>query len=396
MNRRSRRIAQNANLRKFSALFCVICGLLKAFFGIAHSGGLNYIVPNMRFYRTILLLPAAVLLLSASSAYTEEEPYAVEEQGRSPWRTLFDKKMPTSAEQWEYARETQNKGHLKKAERRMLYLVRRWPNSQEAPWAQRARADMLYSRGKLKDAFAEYQYLIDNYSSRMRDYDAVLESQFEIAVKLMNRRRMRWLLGGYRAPEYAVEYFEDVIRNGPQWARAPEAQFLIGQCHQEAKELEMAISAYRVLGYRYPDSPYAEEAMWHQIVCMYKLCKEYPHNLEVHERTVTVTTIFKETYPDSTYTGRINLLRNRLYEVLARKAFDEAEFYAKVPKKAEAAIIYYERMIEEFPKSELVPKAQQRIAEIRELMVPAPAAPSTASANRVPVRIEEESGHAEQ
>ena len=99
----------------------------------------------------------------------------------------------------------------------------------------------------------------------MRDYGSVLESQFEIAVDIMNRRRMRWLFGGYRAPEYAVDYFEDVIRNGPQWSRAPEAQFLIGKCHQEAKDLELAISAYGVLGYRYPESSYAEEAAWQQI-----------------------------------------------------------------------------------------------------------------------------------
>jgi len=386
----------NRDPSTLSAPCCAVCGLLKTFFGIAHCGGLNYIDEHMRYFRTILYTSAALALLSVPRVFADEAPYAVEEEGRSTWRVFFDKKMPTPAEQWEYARETQNRGHLKRAERRMLYLVRRWPNSQEAPWAQRARADMLYARGELKDAFREYQYLIDNYSSRMSDYNSVLENQFEIAVDIMNRRRMRWFFGGYRAPEYAVEYFEDVIRNGPQWSRAPEAQFLIGQCHQEAGDLEMAITAYRVLGYRYPDSPYAEEGMWQQIVCLYKLCKEYPHNLEIHERTVTVTTLFKETYPDSDYTGRINLLRNKLYEILARKAFEQAEFYATVPKKPEAAIIYYERMIEEFPKSELVPRAEQRIAEIRELMIPEPVASSALSARQVPLRIEGESGHAEQ
>jgi len=315
--------------------------------------------------------------------------YTVEEKGRSTLSATLDRKMPTSAEQWEYARETQNRGWLKKADRRMRYLVLRWPNSQEAPWAQRARADMLYARGKLKKAFKEYQYLIDNYSSRMRDYDSVLESQFEIAVDVMNRRRIRWIFGGYRAPEYAVPYFEDVIRNGPQWARAPEAQFLIGQCHQQAKDLEMAVSAYGVLGYRYPDSSFAEEAAWQQISCLDKLRREYPHNLEILDRTLTATTVFLTTYPNSAKKGRIVQLRNRLYEVKAGKVFAEAEFYAKVPKKPEAAIIYYEQMIEEYPKSKLVPEARRRIDEIKQLMVLPPVAPAVSTTKPAPPLISE-------
>jgi TolA-binding protein len=351
----------------------------------------------MRFYKHFLLLLAGSLFVLASPCLAEDEKvYTVEEKGRSTLLTTLDKKMPTSAEQWEYARETQNKGRLKKADRRMLYLVRRWPNSQEAPWAQRARADMLYSRGKLKDAFKEYQYLIDNYSSRMRDYDGVLESQFEIAVDIMKRRRMRWMFGGYRAPEYAVEYFEDVIRNGPQWSRAPEAQFLIGQCHREAKDLELAISAYGVLGYRYPDSSFAEEAAWQQILCLDKLRREYPHSLEILDRTVTATTIFLNTYPQSARKGKIIQLRNSLYEVKAKKAFDEAEFYAKVPKKPESSIIYFERMIEEYPKSKLVPEAQKRIVEIKNLMVNPLGLPVATSTNPSPLTGEKESNNAEE
>jgi outer membrane protein assembly factor BamD (BamD/ComL family) len=351
----------------------------------------------MRFYKHFLLLLAGSLLFFAYPCLAKDKKvYVVEEKGRSTLVAALEKQMPTSAEQWEYAREMQNRGWLKKADRRMLYLVRRWPNSQEAPWAQRSRADMLFSRGKLKDAFKEYQYLIDNYSSRMRDYDSVLESQFDIAVDVMNRRRMRWIFGGFRAPEYAVDYFEDVIRNGPQWSRAPEAQFLIGQCYQQAKELEMAISAYGVLGYRYPDSSFAEEAAWQQIVCLDKLRKEYPHSLEILDRVVTTTEIFKSIYPKSVYYARITQLRNRLYEVKAGKAFAEAEFYAKVPKKPEAAIIYYEQMMKEYHMSKLVPEAQKRIDEIKQLMVRPPVAPAAASTKPPPLISEKESDNAEE
>jgi outer membrane protein assembly factor BamD (BamD/ComL family) len=298
----------------------------------------------------------------------DEKVYWVEDKGRTTLRSTFATKMDTPAEQWAFAKETRENGKLKKAEGRMAYLYNRWPNSMEAPWAARARADMLFERKEWKDAFSAYQFLIENYSGRMRDYDSALARQYDIAVKLMNKKRMRWLFGGYRATEYAVEYFEKVNRNGPQWVRAPEAQFMVGKCNQEAKEYELAISAYAVLGYRYPDSEFAEEGAWQQIQCLIKLRKEYPSSPEILDRTLTSTTVFLSTYPGSEHKSEIIQLRNSLYEVKAGRVFDEAAFYAKVPKEPEAAIIYYEKMIEEFPKSELVPEAEKRIAKLKELM----------------------------
>lgn len=302
------------------------------------------------------------------SAARPEPAYVVEEQGRSIWRAAFDKKMDTSAEQWEYARATQNKGWLRKANRRMLYLVRRWPNSKEAPWAARARADMLYARGKLDEAFDAYQDLIDNYSSRMADYDSVLESQFEISVKIMNRRRMRLIFGGFRAPQYAVDNFEAVIRNGPQWSKAPEAQFMIGQCHQEDGDYELAIAAYGLIGYRYPDCEYAEEAAWQQIACLGQLREEYPNSPEMLDRMLTATSVFLSTFQDSEYRPVIIGIRNELYEVRAGEMLDKAEFYERVPKKPQSSILYGKALIEEYPKSVLVPQATEHVSRLEELL----------------------------
>ena len=321
----------------------------------------------MYMFRKILPLAAVSLMIVCGCASTSDR-YVIEEQGRSTLRYTFAKKKDTSAAQWAFARETQNKGRLKKAEQRMLYLVRRWPNSQEAPWAARARADILLEQGELEKSFEAYQFLIDNYSSRMRDYNSVLESQLQIAKKIMVRRHMRLLFGGYLAPEYAIDYYEDAIRNGPQWAHAPEAQFLIGQCHQDNHDYELAIAAYGLLGYRYPDSTYAEESAWQQIVCLGQLREEYPQSPEILDRTLTRTTVFLSTYPDSKYKNQIIQMRNDLYEVKAGRVFDEAAFYAKVPKEPAAAILYYKSLVEEYPKSKLVPYAEQRIADLEALM----------------------------
>lgn len=323
----------------------------------------------MHILKKILMLAIAGLFIVLTGCRSPKGvPYVVEEQGRSTLRATFDRKQHTPAEQWQFAKETRDRGNLKKSEGRMIYLYRRWPNSKEAPWAARARADMLFERKKWKDAFPAYQFLIDNYSSRMNDYDSVLENQFAISEKIMNRRRVRWLFGGFRAPEYAVEYFETVIRNGPQWERAPEAQFMIGKCHQDAEQLELAVSAYGVLGYRYPDSKFSEEAAWEQIACLRLLQEEFPANAEILDRIKTATTVFISTYPRSKYKGSIIEIRNELYETKADRVVENADFYANVPKEIEAAILYYEKMVEEYPKSRMVPYAKERIVELKKIL----------------------------
>lgn len=350
---------------------------------------------SRKIYGWSVLLVALMTTCAGRGEEAADNAYVDVEQGRSTWMATFDRKMETPAEQWVYAKKTRDKGRLRKADRRMLYLFRRWPNSKEAPWAARARADMLFERGKWKDASESYQFLIDNYSSRMRDYDTVLENQFTIAEKIMNRRRMRWLFGGYRSPQFAVEYFEAIIRNGPQWSRAAEAQFMIGKCNQEDKEFELAISAYSMLGYRYPDSSYAEEGAWQMLNCLGELRKEYPSSPEILDRILTASTVFLSTYPGSQYHDKIVDLRNELYEIKAGKAFDEAAFYARVPKEPQAAIICYEKMMEEYPKSIRVPQAEERIAKLKKLMA-MPVKARTADAPRSrPLPFTKEATHAE-
>jgi outer membrane protein assembly factor BamD (BamD/ComL family) len=193
---------------------------------------------------------------------------------------------------------------------------------------------------------------------------------------MMDKRWMRWLFGGYRSPEYAVDDFRQIIRNGPQWPRSREAQFLIGKAYEEAEEYEDAVTAYGELLYRYPDSEYAEEASWRRIQCLDRLRMEYPNDHDLLDKLVVATSVFLTTYPKSAHHDEVILLRNNLYEVKAQHAFDIARFYEKVPKNPKAALLCYREMIRQYPKSKLVPEAEKRIAELEAVLKPATAAPA--------------------
>lgn len=317
---------------------------------------------NLSYLLMCFLVGVTTTFLSGCAS--TRKAYIVVEEGSGSLRSTFDKKMATSEEQWEYARLTRESGALRKAERRMLYLMRRWPSSKEAPQATRAQADILFERGREEKAFDVYQFLIDNYSGRMTGYNEVLEKQFIIAKNIMERRRFRWIFGGYTTPEESIKYFETMIRNGPQSKHAAEAQFLIGQCYQSEKEYELAIVSYQILGYRYPDSTYAEEASWQQVQCLLLLHQKYPRNPELRERLLTTTNVFNVLFPNSKYADPIREARNQLYETNAQAVFDVGKFYADIAKKPQSAILYDEVLKNEYPMSQLIPEAQERISRM--------------------------------
>ena len=296
----------------------------------------------------------------------KEKVHLYQEEERSSFRFLWTKKMPTPAQQWAMAMKFHKQKKLKKTQKQLEYLVFRWPHSKEAPLAQRVIADILYANGALKDAFDAYQYLIDNYSSRMKDYNSVLNNQFDIALKIMKKRRMTWMFGGYTTPERAVKLFEQIIRNGAQWEKAPEAQFLIGKAQEEDHEYELAIVAYSTLTFRYPSSEFAEEATWRKIKCLQALHKKYENSPEILDRYLVATTYYLLTYNKGKYNNDVRLLRNELYEIKAKSVFSKANFYAKKadPRQPKAAILYYKKMLDEYPKSKLVPLAKERIAQL--------------------------------
>lgn len=319
-----------------------------------------------------LFLSIIILIFSAGeSSFSEEsdastEVHLYKESDRTSFRFVWTKKRATPEEQWGMAIKFQKKKELKKTKKQLEYLVFRWPHSKEAPLAQRVVADILYANGDLEEAFDAYQYLIDNYSSQMKEYNSVLNNQFDIALKIMKKKRMRWLFGGYTTPVRAVKLFEQIIRNGAQWKKAPEAQFLVGKAHEKDKEYELAIVAYSVLGFRYPASSFAEEGAWRKIKSLQKLHEINENSPEILDRYLVATTYYLLTYNKGKYNNDVRMLRNELYEIKAKSVFDKANFYAKKadPRHPKAAVLYYKKMMEEYPKSTLVPIAKERIIEL--------------------------------
>ena len=310
------------------------------------------------------------LLLGTALRTGAAEPY-VETAKSHSWFSFSRPHADTPAEQLAFADRLRADQSLRRAGRHYRALEVTWPGSAEAPVAQLRYAETLEARGKMEDAFDQYQVLMDKYAGRF-PYDQVLDRQFEIAVAHGQRRRLAWFgLPGLTAPERAVPMLEKIVQNGPQWKRAPEAQLMIGRAYEQSKQEDLAVTAYLLCEERFPDTEVARQASLGRARCWYRLSAESPNDEATLEEAYAAATGFLRRYPDAAEAADVKTLQADLLRLRAEKAFQRAVFYDRVARKPEAARASYETFVRSFPNSEHVEAARTRLREIEPSKEPA-------------------------
>ena len=307
------------------------------------------------------------LLVSLLCGVVEAKKPYEENRKKRGFHPFLSAKKDTPAEQLAYANEIREKGKRKKAQKQYYVITVIWPDSVEAPAAQMAYADIMLEREKYKKAFDEYQYLIDNYAGRF-PYDQVLEKQFEIALHIMTVKKGKWLFGGFDAPERATALFEQIVQNGPEWEKAPEAQYLIGKIFEMTEQYELAIIAYMTANNRYPESKFAEAATFGGVKCLYLLAQESPQDMQALENAWAAILLFQQRYPLSDNSDVIQEYKKTIYRDRAKAAYDVAYFYDYLAKKPRAALTEYENFIRLFPDSDWTGIAEVRIDVLKTML----------------------------
>jgi lipopolysaccharide assembly outer membrane protein LptD (OstA)/outer membrane protein assembly factor BamD (BamD/ComL family) len=321
-------------------------------FALAKGRGLPYSLADMNLKQNLSFFAgflALAILLSVTGCSTAL-PYQESRRGSYFYINPFSHKPATPEAHWDYAMSLKDRGHLKSAREEFEILVKRWPDSPQAADAKQMVASILYDQKKYKKSFETYEELIKDYYTGLKDYDAILGRQFTIAETEMNRRRMRWLFGGYRAPERAVPMFESILQNAPQWDRAPEVQYLVGQAYQKNDDLELAVVSYSTVEYRYPSSPYAEKAAAAKVDAYRKLVEETPYSVDIREQAKLAADMFTGMYPNSEFVGETHAFQQDLREQEARHIYEVGEFYERIPRppKTNSAAIYYEKTVDQY------------------------------------------------
>ena len=315
----------------------------------------------------LLLLLASTILWPGPSAFAGEKPYQ-ETSGRRGWHIFLRPGKHDAKSQLAYADDLLQQGRIRSATRQYLALITFWPESTEAAKGQLQYARLVDEKGKLLKAFDEYQRLFERYTG-LFPYDEVLGRQFEIARQVMHTKKGKFLFfPGFSAPERAIPLFQNVLTNGPQWEKAAESQFLIGQASEMSLQYEEAVDAYMTVQQRYPDSGFADAAAFSCAHCLYLLAEETPQNEQALDSAWAAIVLYLNKYPDSKDVPTAKKYKEELLREREKVAYDKAYYYDVYAKKPKAALMQYEALLRQFPHSDWTGKAQTRIDALKRIV----------------------------
>lgn len=240
-------------------------------------------------------------------------------------------------------------------------LIRRWPTSSAAQEARLGLAESLSALGYHYKAYKTYQELIEK-NPNSPYFETALQREFEIANLFLGGEKHK-LLGMKIFPslDKALEIYEKIAKTGPYSKIGPDAQFRIGLVYEKQKDYISAVHAFEKVLERYPQHPLAEEAQF-QIGWAYKQeagHAEYDQN--VANQSISAFNDFLIRYPGSEKAATASKVFAELKEEQSKGLFHIGQFYEK-RKSYKAALVYYNEVIEQDPKSDWANQAQQKVA----------------------------------
>ncbi len=174
-------------------------------------------------------------------------------------------------------------------------------------------------------------------------------------AKQTPQEQLRWALSFYEAKEYsrALLEMETLVRRYPHSTEASEAQFYAGRCYEALENYERAYKAYDAVIQKYPNSGRIQEVLEQEYRIanlFYSGKKRKIAGLEIlpsHEKAIE---IFKQIVEHAPYGSYAELSQYKI-----------GECYKKIGNYAEARRAF-EKLIEEYPKSQLLDDAKYQIA----------------------------------
>lgn len=177
-------------------------------------------------------------------------------------------------------------------------------------------------------------------SSKLKPQLEGAEFFYNRGMKLMNKK------------DYikAVADFQTIVDSYQSSEMIDEAHFMLAEAHYKNEEYLTAAFEYERVFTDYPTSKLASEARYKRALCYFN---ESPRSELDQENTNLAIDDFRrfiDNFPDNVLAKDANAKIAELQEKLAYKDYKNAELYRKL-KKYDSAIIYYNSIEENYPKS---------------------------------------------
>lgn len=148
----------------------------------------------------------------------------------------------------------------------------------------------------------------------------------------------------------AANAFETVVSIGRGTDLGEEAQYLLAESYYNNRQYLIAASEYQRFANYYPRSEKRKTADFKSALCYYNLSPRFKLDQSHTRQAVEEFRLFKSRYPDSERIAEVDDYIEELRTKLARKKYEAAKFYFRTDRY-EAAIVYHNMVIDEYPET---------------------------------------------
>ncbi len=253
--------------------------------------------------------------------------------------------------------------NYERAAKECIRLVKAYPRSELAPEAQYLAGVSYELIDRLGEAFAAYKKLVEIYPFSARFKDAI-EREFAIAEAFASGKRLR-LIGPVSLPalDKAIEVYQHVVDNAPYGEYGARAQYRLGESYRKQKRYEEASRAFQRVADEYPTSPWVEQAKYNVAFCAYQLSLKPSYDQSATDEAIQWYENFIATHPESDLIPEAQESLRNLREFKAQRLLQIARFY-EIQGKPNSALLYYQRLVKEYPDSAEAPGAVAKVAEL--------------------------------
>ena len=307
-------------------------------------------------------------VMYATDAYPgfDSEKEIVSPERKAPrWFSFFTGPSRDNAkDQFAYCQELMSEGSWAKARRQLDALVREWPTSPEAPRAQQLVAEIYLERldGAI-DAFAEYRYLLDFYSSSC-DYGKTADRLYQVA-NLMKAEGKEVLFIRFANTVDVRRAFEACVMHAPGAKWVPEAMLVIGALREDEGKYEEAVKVYENLRNIHPGAEESQTALLREASARMVLLREHEYNRSRCRDTID----FLRQALSKCRQEDVSSLQEFLEEAKAMLEAEEwraTKFYDSPTRTRRSAAAAYEKFLVENPDSPHAEEAKERLSVLKE------------------------------
>jgi len=263
-----------------------------------------------------------------------------------------------------YAMEFYQAKDYPKAVNEFEKLIQHYPKAREAAEAQYYIGITLEDQERLFQAYQAYQKVIDKYP--FSELSAkVVEKEYKIGERFLEGEGKKTGLmnavigGGYDV----IAVFRAVIKNAPYGSYAAPSQYKIGLYLQEKGLYQEARDEFEKVINDYPDSEWVKAAKYQIALVDSQRSTGAQYDQKITQAAVDEFKEFAQNYPDAELSEKAHQYISELRDKDAENNFIVAHFYEK-QKQYDAARVYYNSVIEDFPGSFWAKKSENQIKEL--------------------------------